>query len=366
MSPKKLVEKKIELVTRNTEEVLTVEDLRRLIASGAKLRHYIGFEISGMIHLGTGLMSMGKIADFLKAGVECTIFLADWHTYIKEKLDGQWKTIKKVAFAYFKEGMIASLKCFDVKSGKVNFILGSDLYKNPLQWRNLMNVSKHVTLSRVKRSLDIAGREAKGGVDFAKLIYPPLQVADIFTMKINLAHAGMDQRKAHVIARKVARFLDSPPPIAVHHPLLYGLQKPPVWPIKKLTRKLKISMKMTKSRPETCIFIHDSPQKIRKKIKSAFCPPKETEYNPIINWAEHLVFWGGVGELKIKRPAKFGGTKVYQCINTLIQDYQKGRLHPLDLKNAVAEWLVAKLEPARKHFQKEKPKRGLELIEKIS
>lgn len=44
-----------------------------------------GFEISGLVHLGTGLMSMGKIADFLKAGVKCRIFLADFHSFLNNK-----------------------------------------------------------------------------------------------------------------------------------------------------------------------------------------------------------------------------------------------------------------------------------------
>jgi len=376
MSQDQTVEKKIGLITRNTEEVLTIEDLRHLITSGTKLRHYIGFEISGMVHLGTGLMSMGKIADFLAAGVECQVFLADWHSYINDKLGGDWQIIKKVAQSYFQEALIASLKCFGVRGGQVKFILASDLYQNSIHWQNLMEVSKHTTLSRVKRSLDIAGREAGESVDFAKLIYPPLQVADIFTLRVNLAHAGMDQRKAHVIARKVAKQLKISPlkdgqrkviaPVAIHHPLLYGLQKPPVWPITKLTRKMKISLKMSKSDPDSCIFVHDSPEIIRQKIQKAFCPPKETSYNPIINWVKYLIFWEkNEGELKVNRPAKFGGTKVYRCIDTLIHDYQEGQLHPLDLKNAVAEWLIAKLEPARKHFRSGKAKEGLEFLEKI-
>lgn len=378
MKPNQKIEEKIRLITRNTEEVLTTEDLRQLIASGTKLRHYIGLEISGMVHLGTGLMCMGKVADFLAAGAECQIFLADWHTYINDKLGGDWQIIKKVARTYFQEALIASLKCFGVKGGKVKFLLASDVYQNSIHWQNLMEVSKHTTLSRVKRSLDIAGREAGESVDFAKLIYPPLQVADIFTLQVNLVHAGMDQRKAHVIARKVAKQLRISPlrnrqgkiiaPIAIHNPLLYGLQKPPVWPITKLTRKMKISLKMTKSNPSSCIFVHDSPEAIRQKIQRAFCPPKETNYNPIINWAKLLIFSEeGRGELKAVRPAKFGGTKTYYQFKDLVTDYQTGQLHPLDLKTAVAKWLIAKLEPARKHFQSNKvANEGLKFLEKIT
>jgi len=48
-------EEKMKLITRNCQEVLTEEDLKILIESGKELRHYIGFEISGMVHLGTTL-----------------------------------------------------------------------------------------------------------------------------------------------------------------------------------------------------------------------------------------------------------------------------------------------------------------------
>jgi tyrosyl-tRNA synthetase len=372
------IDQKIDLITQNTEEVLTDEDLKQLIKSDTPLKHYIGFEISGMVHLGTGLISMGKVADYLNAGVECTVFLADWHTFINEKLDGKWSTIKKVANDYFKEAMIASLKCFDADWEKVNFVLGSDLYQDSTHWQTLMEVSKNTTLNRVQRSVDIAGRQAGEGIDFAKLIYPPLQVADIFTLGVNIAHAGMDQRKAHVIAREVADKLDVNPlknkkdkkiaPICIHQSMLAGLEKPPEWPIKELSREMIINMKMSKSNPRSCIFIHDSPEEIKKKIKAAFAPPKEINYNPIIDWTESLIFWGQdrvEKGLKIKRKQEHGGNRVYNDIDKLKKDYKSGKLHPLDLKHAVADWLIEKLEPARKHFQSGKPKQGLELIKNL-
>src|SRR5437867_11129966 len=99
-----------ETITRNLEEVLTREDLGRLIATGTPLRHYIGFEISGKIHLGS-MVCMAKVKDFVDAGVGCTIFLADWHTRINDKLGGDLETIKRVAGGYFAEGLKATFRC---------------------------------------------------------------------------------------------------------------------------------------------------------------------------------------------------------------------------------------------------------------
>jgi tyrosyl-tRNA synthetase len=192
-------------ITRNLDEVLTREDLEHLVASGTPIRHYIGFEISGKIHLGTGLVCMGKVKDFVDAGAHCTIFLADWHSWINDKLGGDRETIRRVAGGYFTEGLKASFQALGGDPSKLNFVLGTDLYHhNDQYWATLIDVSKNTTLARMQRSITILGRKEGEAVDFAKLIYPPMQVADIFTMGVNLAHAGMDQRKAHVIARDVA------------------------------------------------------------------------------------------------------------------------------------------------------------------
>ena len=100
---------KAELIARNLEEVLTREDLERLVASGTPLRHYIGFEISGKIHLGT-LLCMSKVKDFVDAGVHCTMFLADWHSWVNDKLGGDRETIRRVGGGYFTEGLKATFQ----------------------------------------------------------------------------------------------------------------------------------------------------------------------------------------------------------------------------------------------------------------
>ncbi len=369
-------EKKLELIKRNTEEILGEDELREVLKSGEKLRHYIGFEISGKIHLGSGLMSMLKIKDFIDAGVDCSVFLADWHTWINDKLGGNPEIIKKVAVGYFKEGMKASLKCVGGNPEKLKFVLGSDLYhNNDLYWTTVIDICKHTSLARMLRSITIMGREEGGAVDFAKLIYPPMQVADIFIQRINLAHAGLDQRKAHVIARDSALKLSFSPlfdsngnqikPIAVHHHLILGLGKPPIWPVpKKDLQEVWSSLKMSKSNPNTCIFIHDSPEEIKRKINNAFCPEKEIEFNPILDWVKYIIFQ--IKEkIEIKRDKKYGGDVVYNSFAKLEKDYSDGKIHPLDLKNAVAESLIVILEPARKHFSTGKPKKMLEELDKL-
>jgi len=351
---------RIDLITRNLEEVLTREDLARLLANDTPIRHYIGFEISGKIHLG-GLLCMAKVRDFVEAGAHSTIFLADWHTWINDKLGGDRETIRRVAVGYFKEGLGAAFRCAGGDPAQLEFVLASDLYHhNDDYWATLIDVAKSTTLARMQRSITILGRKEGESVDFAKLIYPPMQVADIFSMGINLAHAGMDQRKAHVIARDVALKMRVSPlrdaagelvkPVTVHHPLLLGMNKPSTWPPPEADlTDFFASMKMSKSATSTAIFIHDTPEEIRAKVKKSFCPPDSVTFNPMLDWVRKLAFPRD-GEFRIARTPEHGGDLRFTSSQEVDEAYISGALHPADLKNGVAEWLVEALEPARAVF----------------
>ncbi len=365
----------IEMITRNLDEVLTREDLERLISTGTPLRHYIGFEISGLIHLGS-LVCLAKVRDFVEAGVHCTIFLADWHTWINDKLGGDTETIRRVAGGYFQEGFKAAFRAVGGDPEQLHFVLGSDLYHhNDQYWSTLIDVSKNTTLARMQRSITILGRKEGESVDFAKLIYPPMQVADIFMMGINIAHAGADQRKAHVIARDVASKLKVTPlrdatgaqikPVCVHHPLLLGLKKPAVWPPPESDLgDFWASMKMSKSDRNSALFIHDTPDEIRTKVRKAFCPPDSVTFNPMLDWVRKLAFPRD-GEFRIARSEAHGGDLHFASPDEVDEAFRSGALHPADLKNGVAEWLVAALEPARQTFEQPAQRALLEELEAL-
>lgn len=226
------------------------------------------------------------------------------------------------------------------------------------------------------------GRGEGEEVDFAKLLYPAMQVADIFTGGFHFSHAGIDQRKANVIARDVANQIKFSPlkidneivkPIAVHHHLLLGLEKPPAG--EKNAEDAQTSMKMSKSKPDSAVFIHDSEDEIRRKIKKAYCPEGEIEFNPIIDWAEYLIF-STEEKIIVSRKPEYGGNLTLKNIDELKKIFSakggpasggknKG-LHPDDLKNFVAEYLIELLKPAREHFSKREPKKMLNDLEELT
>ncbi len=359
----------INRLIKNSAEIITEDEFSERLGRQEKLTHYIGFEISGHVHLGTGLMSAFVMKDLTDLGVNCTVWLADWHTIINEKLNNKISTIGKHALGYFTDALKASLLSVGGDPEKIEFRLASDWYFNEKAtdgsryrtardyWYLVTRIAQHTTISRVLRSVDIMGRTLGQEIDQARTIYPTMQVADIIFQEIDIAHAGMDQRKAHVIMRDVfnkSQNATQTKPIAFHHPLLIGLQKPTTWPIPDDTdeRDVIMEMKMSKSKPDSAIFIHDSEEDIERKINKAFCPERETQCNSILNWTGHILFWNRTNPFRIERKKEHGGDIEFTTYEDLAKAYAEGDVHPMDLKTAVTRELIELLEPARKHFAK--------------
>ena len=354
------LERRIELITREpTVEVITPEDLRELLETKSSPIAYNGFEPSGPIHLGTGLICTYKVKDLVEAGVKVKVFLATYHAWINNKLGGDLEKIRLAAL-HFKHAWMA----LGVKENGVEYVYADELYDDVEYWRKVLLVARELSISRARRTLEIAGRKEFEAKKVADLIYTPMQVADIFHLEVDICQLGSDQRKANVIAREIGPKLGFWKPVCIHHHLLQGLAPPPVWPIPEGKEgEIFSSIKMSKSKPYTAIYIYDTPEEIRSKLRRAFCPPKEVKYNPVLDIVRYIIFRER-DSIAVRRPSKLGGgVEEYLNYKDLESDYRAGRIHPLDLKEAVAEALAEILEPVRRYFSSNKEAmRTLEFI----
>ena len=92
-----------------------------------------------------------------------------------------------------------------------------------------------------------------------------MQAADSFTLEANIAHAGTDQRNVHVVARDAAKAVGEQKPVAIHHHLLQGLLKPDLNDAEDKEAQ-KLALKMSKSKPDSAVFIHDTTEEIKRKV----------------------------------------------------------------------------------------------------
>ncbi len=319
---------------RNVEEVITAEELENVLRSSPK--GYVGLEPSGRVHLGTGLIIGAKVRDLMNEGVDMIVFLADWHAYINDKFGGD---IEKIHLAgEYMKGVFGAL---DIHP---RYIWADELVSKKEYWEKVIKVAKRTTLKRAKRAMSIMGRkEDEAELDSSKIIYPFMQVSDIFDMDLDIALGGMDQRHAHMLARDVAEKLGYKKPVAIHTVLLASLRGS--------GRMDPIEAKMSKSKEGSAIFVEDSEENIRKKMKKAYCPP-EAQGNPVLQIVKHIIFAYYTKKFTVPRDEKWGGDMYFDSYESLEKAYLKGELHPMDLKNAVAEELIRILKPVREYVEK--------------
>ncbi|GBC69644.1 Tryptophan--tRNA ligase 2 [archaeon HR01] len=350
------IERRLELITRPpTEEVITPEELRALLEVEAHPVAYDGFEPSGLAHIPFALLRAIKLRDMLEAGCRFKILLADWHALVNNKMGGDLNKIRRVG-EYFIEVWRAS----GIDLDRVEIVWASDLAAEKDYWALVINVMRNTTLRRLLRCLPIMGRTEGELQEAAQIIYPSMQVADIFTLGAQICQLGLDQRRANILARELAPKLGYWRPVAVHHHMLMGLEgyKGPKGMEDNDRLDIQISSKMSKSLPETSIYVHDDRETIKKKILKAYTPPKQVEGNPLLEYCRYIIF-PMRGGLKVERPSKYGGPVEYLEYSELERDYVAGGLHPLDLKNAVADSLDQLLTPIRKWFEENSRAREL-------
>lgn len=335
-------QEKVNNIKSFAEEIITEEELLKLFETKEHPVCYDGFEPSGIAPIHFGLMRALYVKKLQDVGIQMILFLADFHGMINNKLAGDLTKIQ-TAGKYFVEVW----KAAGIDTSKVKIVWASDLLTSKTYMERFLRVSKELTLDRVTKTLTIAGRSEKDKLNFGQFLYPPMQVSDVFEMDLDMMEMGMDQRRANVIAREVSHKLHWKVPVPVHHHMLLGLKG-----LKEGddAESVMIASKMSKSDPSSAIYMHNSKTEIEEKIKSAFCPLKQTAGNPVLEYAKYLIL-PSLGQLRVTRTSAYGGNKSYETWSDLYLDFESGALHPLDLKAAVARDLDALIRPVREHFE---------------
>ena len=317
---------KIDLVKRNTVEIIGENDLKKLLKGKRKPVVYCGYETSGDIHLGH-LVSMTKLLDLQNAGFDVKVLFADWHTYLNQK--GDWKFIEAQVKKWEKGFKASGLD-------KVEFVKGSKIQRNLDYIDDVFTLATKNTLNRGLRSMQTVAR----GIENAKIsqvIYPLMQIADFKYLKVDCALGGIEQRKIHMLALESLGEIGYKKPILIHHELIPSLQGAE-------------KGKMSSSDKSSLISIQESDEEIKSKIKKAHCPEGIVKENPILGIVKLIVF-PRYGKFLIERPEKFGGNLEYSGFEKLEKDFAGKKIHPLDLKTACVKYLCEIIGKIRKSFR---------------
>ena len=318
------MKKKLELVKRNTIEVIGEDELVKLLKGKRKPVVYCGFEPSTAPHLGN-MVTATKLMDLRKAGFKVKFLIADMHAFTN--LKGDMKKIEHQCKIWEK-----AIRAFGLDA---EFVIGSSFQFKKDFWMDIITMSLDVSIKRALRSMQEIARDIDHG-KVSQMLYPLMQMQDIKSLGCDAAVGGIDQRKVHMLAREHLPKVGWKKPIIIHTPLIVSL--------------LGAGKKMSKSIPGSGISLDDSPAMVKKNLMDAFCPPKITKDNPVFQLSQFIIFPRDKG-LKIKRDKKFGGNLFFKDFETFEKAWKKGDIHPLDLKKAVAEEIEKIIAPARKFWK---------------
>ena len=281
-----------------------------------------------------------------KAGCKFIFLVADWHAWANNKMEGDLEKIQKVG-----KYLIEVWKACDMDLKNVEFVWASDLLNSREYWKTVMQIARHSTLKRILRTTQIMGRSESDILQASQIFYPCMQAADIFHLDAKIYQLGMDQRRVGALAREIGPKIGYWKPVMVNHHMLMGLNQPPADLKEKDALERTIALKMSKSNPDSAIFMNDSSEEVSRKIKKAYCPEGVSEENPILEYNKYIIF-EKFDTVKIERPEKFGGNLEFGSYNELEKAFAQKKLHPMDLKQSTASYLNQLIEPVRKKLEK--------------
>ncbi|AKH98505.1 tyrosine--tRNA ligase [Halanaeroarchaeum sulfurireducens] len=317
-----------ELMTRNAEEVVTAAEGEALAEDPDGKRAYVGYEPSGVLHLGH-LLTANKLIDLQEAGFDIVVLLADVHAYLNGK--GTFEEIRETA-----KQMRAQFLAYGLDETDTEFVYGSSYQLEDDYVLDLHTLEVETTLNRAQRAM--AEIQSDETPTVSHVVYPLMQALDIEYLDIDLAVGGLDQRKVHMLARDELPSLGYDVRPALHTPILGDLS----------TGEGKMS-----SSEGVTISMEDDREAIEEKVNDAYCPPERDPegdtVNPVLELFQYHVF-PRFDRVVVDRPAEYGGDLEYEDFEALADDLESGELHPADAKTALAEYLDRLIEPGRERL----------------
>jgi len=323
---------RVDLVTRHTKEVVTEDELTEVL-KGDSPSAYIGYAPTGEMHIGH-FTTMRKLADFLQAGVDVTVLIADLHAHLDDEKSPFG--LLDARSAYYEEAIRGMIDAAGADPEAVEFVRGTDFQLDEEYTLEMYRMAAETTISRTQRAASEVVRESESP-NLGGLIYPLMQNLDVKSLDADIAYGGIDQRGIYMLGREILPDHGGESPVCLFAPLLSGLT----------------GGKMSASKESSKVNLTDSPEEVADKIDDAYCPMGEVEDNGVLEYVKFLVFpiLDDRGEaFVVERPEEYGGDLVYETYEDLEADFVSEELHPADFKSAAGEYISEVIDPIRERL----------------
>ena len=300
------VDKQLELISRGTEEVIPLKDLRKKLEKSIKdnkpLTIKLGCDPSRPdLHIGHSVV-LQKLRDFQDLGHQAVLVIGDFTAMIGDPSERN-KTRPQLTLEEAKanaESYIEQSKVIlDVKTLKVIF---NSTWLNKMNFEDVIKMSSKYTVARMIERDDFTKRfESEIPISMHEFLYPLAQAMDSVEINADVELGGTDQKFNLLVGRDLQREYGQEPQSIITLPLLEGTDG-----VEKMSKSY-----------DNYIAIDDSPEDMYGKIMS-------------IN--DSMI-------LKYYKLAVFADRDRIESVKLLLEDNSN---NPRDIKRSLAKDLVAR------------------------
>ena len=300
------VDEQLELISRGTEEVIPLNDLRKKleksISNNKPLTVKLGCDPSRPdLHIGHGVV-LQKLRDFQDLGHQAVLVIGDFTAMIGDPSERN-KTRPQLTLEEAKvnaESYIEQSKVLlDVNNLKVIF---NSTWLNKMNFEDVIKLSSKYTVARMIERDDFTKRfESETPISMHEFLYPLAQAMDSVEINADVELGGTDQKFNLLVGRDIQREYGQNPQSIITLPLLEGTDG-----VEKMSKSY-----------DNYIALDDSPEDMYGKIMS-------------IN--DSMI-------LKYYKLAVFADRKKVNEVKSSLKDDTN---NPRDLKRSLAKDLVKK------------------------
>jgi tyrosyl-tRNA synthetase len=311
------VDERFELIKRNTQEIVKESELKVLLKQKKNPVVYWGTSVTGKPSLAY-FFPLLKLSDFIKAGFKVKVLLADLHG----ALDGTpWIVLEK-RYDYYRETIKQIFRALGTDLKKIEFVKGSEFQLKPEYSYDILKMASMNSVHDCKKAasevVKLGSNPKLGG-----FIYPIMQALDEQYLDVDVQFGGVDQRKILMFARENLPKIGWNARVEVMNPMIPGL----------------VGKKMSSSDPKTKIDLSDNEKIVKNKINKADFIAGDSN-NGVMAFLKYviMVLKKDNGEkLLVERPDKFGGNIEFDNYEDVESQVKSKKLHPVDVKIAVAK-----------------------------
>ena len=214
----------LELLKRGTDEILTVEDLKKKLSTKKKLVVKAGFDPTAPdLHLGHTVL-INKLRHFQDLGHRVIFLIGDFTGMIGDP-SGKNKTrptlsaeeIKKNAKTYEKQ----VFKILKKEQTEVRF---NSEWCSKLGAEGLIRLASNYNVARMLERDDFSKRyKSNQSIAVHEFLYPLVQGYDSVHLEADVECGGTDQKFNLLVGRELQRAYDQEPQVVITVPILEGL-----------------------------------------------------------------------------------------------------------------------------------------------